>query len=305
MRVAPAEPDTPAPPAARLRDALEVLNTPFRFAQDAMRFPRSEGRMARRIEAQLARGTPIVVYSAPKTASTAVAAALDRTPGIETVKVHFLQPQHFWAGPLQPKVAPSGLLRHRAIEQRPSRRLLLESDRPLRIVSVVRDPIAFNLSNYTYFGRAYWMRTFWRSAPWLATQRLIAHFLATFPHASSSLWWTEEFARSTGIDPLREGFDAERGWQRYQRGRFDCLVLRADIADIDKHAALAAWTGTDIAKVERENLNDSQSAPGVYERMKAAIGGERDYIARMLDLPATRVFFTSAQREAIRGRWCD
>jgi hypothetical protein len=39
--------------------------------------------------------------------------------------------------------------------------------------------------------------------------------------------------------------------------------------------------------------------------MKAAIGGERDYIARMLDLPATRVFFTSAQREAIRGRWCD
>ena len=47
------------------------------------------------------------------------------------------------------------------------------------------------------------------------------------------------------MDPLREGFDAERGWQRYQRGRFDCLVLRADIADTDKHAALAAWTGTD------------------------------------------------------------
>ncbi len=45
-----AEPDTPAPFAARLRDALEVVNTPFRFVQDAMRFPRSEGRMARRIE---------------------------------------------------------------------------------------------------------------------------------------------------------------------------------------------------------------------------------------------------------------
>jgi len=38
--------------------------------------------------------------------------------------------------------------------------------------------------------------------------------------------------------------------------------------------------------------------------MKAAIGGERDYIARMLDLPATRVFFTAAQREALRIRWC-
>ena len=286
-----------------MRDALEVVNTPFRFAQDTLRFPRSERRMTRRIEAQLDRGTPIVVYSAPKTASTAVAAALDRTPGIETVKVHFLQPEHFWAGPLQPKVARDGLLRHRAIEQRPSRRLLLDGDRPLRIVSMVRDPIAFNLSNYTYFGRAYWMRTFWRSAPWVPTQRLIAHFLATFPHESASRWWTHEFARTTGIDPLAEGFDAARGWQRYRRGRFDCLVLRADIADAGKHAALAEWSGTDIAAIERENPNNAQSAPGVYARMKAAIGGQPDYIARMLDLPATRAFFTPAQREAIRARW--
>jgi hypothetical protein len=297
------EPTTPAPFAARLRDALEIANTPFRFAQDAIRFPRSEARMTRRIESQLARGAPILVYSAPKTASTAVAAALDRTAGIETVKVHLLQPEHFWAGPLQAKVAPDGLLRHRAIEQRPSRRLLLDGDRPLRVVSVIRDPIGFNLSNYTYFGRAYWMRTFWRSAPWIPTSRILAHFLATFPHASSSLWWTHEFARSTGIDPLREGFDAARGWQRYQRGRFDCLVLRADIADTEKHAALASWLGCAVAPVERENLNDTQAAPGVYERLKSAIRGEPAYVDRMLDLPAARAFYDDRQREALRSRW--
>ena len=299
----PAEPVSSPPFPARLRDTIEALNTPFRFIQDGMRFPASEARMRRRIETQLARGTPIVVYSAPKTASTAVAAALDRTPDIETVKVHFLQPTHFWAGPLQRKVAPNGLLRHRAIEQRASRQLLLESDRPLRIVSVVRDPIAFNLSNYTYFGRAYWMRTFWRSAPWLGTDRLIEHFLASFPHESPSLWWREEFARTTGIDPIAEGFDAERGWQRYRRGRFDCLVLRADISDEAKLAALREWTGLEVPAVERENLNDSQSAPGVYERMKSAIGAHAEYIERMLALPATTAFFTDAQRAMLRARW--
>ena len=33
----------------------------------------------------------------------------------------------------------------------------------IRVVSLVCDPIAFNVSNFTYFGRAYWLRTDWRS----------------------------------------------------------------------------------------------------------------------------------------------
>jgi hypothetical protein len=299
-----AEPTSPPPASARLRDALEVLNTPFRHAQDMLRFPRSEGRMRQRIEAMLASDiSPIVVYSAPKTASTSVAAALDRTPGVATVKVHFVEPAHFWPGPLAPKVAPSGLLRHRAIEQRASRELLFDAAMPLRIVSVVRDPVAFNLSNYTYFGRAYWMRSFWRSAPWLPTERIARHFLDTFPHESSSLWWTHEFARTTGCDPLAEGFDAARGWQCYRRGRFDCLVLRADLDDRAKTEALRAWTGVEVAEVARENANDTQSAPGVYPRLQRAMAQEAAYVDRMLALPAARVFFTDAQREALRSRW--
>lgn len=302
--VSPDEPRTAPPLRARLRDALEVANTPLRHAQDALRFPRSEGRMRARIQSILDAGaSPIVVYSAPKTASTSVAAALDRTEGVATVKVHFVQPPHFWPGPLAPKVAPSGLLRHRAIEQRSSRELLFDRDMPLRIVSVVRDPVAFNLSNYTYFGRAYWMRPFWRSAPWLPTARIARHFLATFPHESSSLWWTEEFARTTAIDPLAEGFDAERGWQRYRRGRFDCLVLRADIDDRAKTEALRAWTGLEVAEVARENANDTQSAPGVYPRLQRAMSGHAAYVERMLALPASQVFFTAGQREALCARW--
>jgi hypothetical protein len=289
---------------ARLRDLFEVVNTPFKFAQDQLRFPRSERRMRRHIAEMLARGVdPIVVYSAPKTASTSVASALDRTGGIETVKVHFVRGEHFWQGPMHAKIAPDGLLCHRAIEQRASCDMLFAGNRPLRIVSVVREPIGFNLSNYTYFGRAYWMRTFWRSAPWMGTDQLFAHFRSTFPHASPSVWWETEFAASTGIDPCTEGFDAERGWQRYRNARFDCLIVRADIPDAEKRAALREFTGLEVAEVVRENANDSQSAPGVYERLRGAVAGDPGYVREMLDLPASRLFFTDAQRERIAERW--
>jgi hypothetical protein len=295
---------TKPPLGVQLRDALETANTPFRHVQDLLRFPISEARMRRRIQEQLLRGTPILVYSATKTASTAVAAALDRTPKIETVKVHHLEPAHFWTGPLSSPVADDGMLRHRAIEQRAAREILLHgSDQPLKVVAVMRDPIAFNLSNYTYFGRAYWMRHFWRRAPWMSTASLFDHFRATFPHASSSLWWTHEFASTTGIDVFREGFDASRGWQRYQRGRFDCMVLRADLDDREKRSALAEWLDCDVAPVERENANDQQAAPGVYERLKEAMRAEPAYIDAMLALPSAQTFFNAAQRDALRAKW--
>ena len=294
-----------APWHRRLRDVLEIANTPLRHVQDALRFPNSQARMSRRIGEQLVQGNPIVVFSAPKTASTSIASALDRSVGLDTVKVHMVQPEHFWHGPLQRKTAPDGLLRHRAIEQVPSRELLFDTGRSLRVVSVVREPVAFNLSNYTYFGRAYWMRSIWRSAPWMDTARLMKHFLASFPHESSSLWWEHEFARIPGINLLREGFNCARGWQRYQRGRFDCLVIRADISDAAKREALCAWTGVDVSPIERENSNDTQSAPGVYERLKRAMRGQAAYVDAMLDLPSMQVFYSAEHRAALRARWMD
>ena len=304
----PSKPASQAAPrvpiAARVRDLLEVANTPFKFVQDQLRFRRSERRVRRRIAALLAGGVaPIVVYSAPKTASTSIASALDRTAGIDTVKVHFVRPEHFWQGPMHPKVAPDGLLRHRAIEQRPSREMLFAGDRPLRIVAVVREPIGFNLSNYTYFGRAYWMRTFWRSSPWIDAAALQANFRRTFPHESSSLWWTREFAASTGIDPIALGFDAARGWQRYRNARFDCLVIRADLDDSEKRAALREFTGLPVAEVVRENANDTQSAPGVYDRLRAETARDPGYVREMLALPSAQAFFTEGQRDAIARRW--
>lgn len=93
------------------------------------------------------------------------------------------------------------------------------------------------------------------------------------------------------------------GWQHYTNERFDCLVLRADVPDAVKGRVLNDWLGVSGITVERENANDTQSAPGVYERMKAAMTGQSDYVDRMLALPASGVFFTPEQQNAIRDRW--
>jgi hypothetical protein len=80
-------------------------------------------------------------------------------------------------------------------------------------------------------------------------------------------------------------------------------VLRADVPDAQKARVLSEWLGVSGITVERENANDTQSAPGVYERMKAAMPNQADYVSQMLDLTASRVFFTPEQRAEIRDRW--
>ena len=172
------------------------------------------------------------------------------------------------------------------------------------MLSLARDPVAFNISNFTYFGRAYWLRTAWRSAPWMGTQELGRRFLQGFPHASSSVWWQREFAPTVGYDPLALPFDAERGWERRTSGRFDALVMRSDIPDAAKDAALREWLpGIDVPAVRRVNENDVQAPPVLAERLKAFVRTQPEYVDRMLDLPAARHFWTPAQRAALRARW--
>jgi hypothetical protein len=294
-----------APILRRVRDSLERLNTPFRHAQDALRFPFSERRWARGVERSLEQRPELVlVYSAPKTASTSVADALERLDAFTVIKVHHLQPAFFWPGVASPLVNRHGGMRHKAIQQRPTRALLQRHPGPVRTVSLIREPIGFNVSNFTYFGRGYWLRTCWRSAPWMGSDELLRRFLSSFPHGASEAWWKHEFVPSTGIDPLSQPFDAERGWQVVRSGRFESLLIRADIPDDEKSRALRAFLGRDdVPTPERLNPNEEQSPPVLAARLRQAIRGCPEYVERLMEMPSVRHFWTDGQRRAIIDGW--
>jgi hypothetical protein len=289
------------PIAAKIRDVAEVINTPFRFVQDALRFPKSERRCERRLQESLERRPNVLmVYSAPKTASTSVAAAIEACDAFTVIKVHHVQPEFFWPGVGTRLSTVHGGMRHKAIEQRTTQRFLERHAGDIRVVSLVRDPIAFNISNFTYFGRAYWLRTHWRSARWMPEEELARRFFATFTHEASSVWWQREYAPTMGFNPLTEPFDTELGWKQRVSGRFNTLILRTDLTDQAKSAALRTWLpGIEIADVGRVNLNENQSPPELAQRLQSALTRNPEYVHRMLELPAARHFWSDAQRAAI------
>ena len=294
-----------APLRARVRDALEALNTPFRFVQDGLRFPRSEARHRRRMdESFLARPEPLVVYSAMKTASTAIARSLEESGAFTVLKVHNIRAEHGYRGAGSALSAPTGVILHRAIEQRHAREFLGRHRGRVRVVSLVRDPVAFAISNFTYFGRAYWLRTAWRSAPWMPADELGRRFVGLMPAHAANAWWEHEYAPTVGFSPLAEPFDAGRGWVVRSSGRFDALVLRADLPDDRKTEALRGWlAGTSVPAVGRTNENSTQAPPVLAERLREFLRRERSFVERAMDQPMVRRFWTPAEQDAMRARW--
>ncbi|MDA1008723.1 MAG: hypothetical protein O2800_06945 [Planctomycetota bacterium] len=291
-------------PLAHIRDILEVLNTPIRFTQDAIRFPFSENRYRKWLQAELLSGRPVcAVYSAPKTASSAVLKVLEATKRYVVPRVHIMGSEHLFPGVGHSMVGRDGLLKHKAAEQRACRSMLFETDLPIRVVSMVREPVGFNVSNFTYFGRAYWMRTCWRAAPYARPEELWSRFQRVFPHSSASVWWEKEHSAFTGI-VIRPGeFDADRGWGRFQSGRVDALVLRCDIPDDQKRTAIEEWLGHPVPPVERENQNDVYVPPIVLDRVRDQVRQHPEYVDRCLSLPYMNIFWTKAQQDAIALRW--
>jgi hypothetical protein len=294
------------PFTARLRDIVETVNTPIRFVHEGIKHRLDNHRILRQLEADVKRTPKVVlVLSAPKTASTSVLrAALEAKGDFTVTRTHHAQPEALWPGAGARLVTEHGGMRHRCFGDTIMLPFLRKFDGELRVISMVRDPIGFNVSNFTYFGRMYWLRHHWRTIRWMSPERLAELFFGTFPHSSSSVWWQREFAQTVGYDPLQQPFDTEAGWAMARSGRTRSLIMRTDVPDERKTALLREFLECpSVPDVRRENSNTGKVPSELGERLKAAIATRPDYVDRVLDLPAVRHFWSDAQRARMRATW--
>jgi hypothetical protein len=291
---------------ARLRDRFNLASAPAQFAFEWLHHRRGEMRFARRLRQRTTGGQVLViVLSAPKTASTSVLSALGATAGNYFVtRIHHAQPEHFWPGVGCTLSTPHGGMRHRGKGSIALRPFLRRFDGELRFVSLVRDPLGFNISNFTYFGQQSWLRRHWHAARWMPAEQLAEIFFRTFPHAASSVWWQREFAQTVGYDPLKQPFDTEAGWAMARSGRTRSLIMRTDVPDERKTTLLREFLECpSVPEVRRENSNTGKAPSELGDRLKLAIAARPDYVDRVLDLPAVRHFWSDAQRARMRATW--
>jgi len=235
-----------------------------------------------------------------KVGSSAVVEAIART-GRPVFHIHRMEAGHLqrmrderqalgWHNPPIPSHDRLGLM---------LREKVIARGRRAKIVTLVRDPIARNLSSYFEHLDAIWQTPDAHQA--IPLDRLITGFFERYPHHDPLTWFDEEMKPVLGIDLYDHPFSPD-GHLTVHTDRFDLLILKSEATSDIKQTALSHFLGSDIV-VSEANATRLTRKGGVYAEFLSAIRFSPVYIDKMLNARYARHFYGGEEREALRRKY--
>jgi hypothetical protein len=279
--------------------ALPRLPRPLRKALRTFHFKREIKRAVRR--------TPpvVLVYTAPKVASTAVTAALQTIKGQAVYQVHLISAESM-------RRLREGM-RRRGLSMRNHDRVGLEDlghaiaeeiikpRHRARIVSLVRDPVARNISYYFQNLDVFWKTE--RAHERIEVGRLLAEFQERISHEQGIDWFDKEFKPVLGIDVYEHPFPHDVGFQRIDSKPYEVLIMRHDLDDRVKEKCLADLVGVPAVSLAPRNVGAQKVYSDAYREFLSRIELPEDYVKRMLDSKYARHFFSPDELARLRAKW--
>ena len=244
---------------------------------------------------------PVIVYQMAKVGSSAIVDALERHR-LPVFHVHRMNPEHLlhlreerrrlgWEIRPVPPHDQLGTLLNRKVVRR---------GRRARVVTLVREPIARNLSSYFEHLDPIWhTKDAHQSIP---VEELCRGFVERFLHTEPLTWFEDEMLPVLGIDVYAHPFP-EEGHDVLRKERVDVLVLKCESSDEAKSAALSRFLGIDGIAVRRANETASKEKGAAFQRFRQTIRLSHSYIEDMLSSRYSRHFYSEAERRRLASHY--
>ncbi len=236
---------------------------------------------------------PIIVAQMGKVASTSVSRALEDL-GAPVFQVHHLD--RAFLDSVAQRLRADGQDQDHIRQSYRVLSEIVEPRKPARIVSLVRDPIARNIS------------AFFQNKDMLAAQvsgvdALIERFLETYSHDIPLQYFDLHIKPAFGVDVFETPFDHGSKRLIAANGGYSVLVLRAEDPDELKQSALRAFIGCDDIVLGRANVGAKKKYSGQYSEFLDRIRLPETYIDAMLNSKMARHFYTEAELDGFAKRW--
>lgn len=240
---------------------------------------------------------PILVYQMAKVGSSSIAEALEERK-LAVFHVHRMNREHLermlakraelgWEIPALPAHDILGpVLRER----------LVDRGRRVKVITLVRDPIARNFSSYFEHVDRVWHRDDAHTS--VPMEELHRGFVERFPHDEPLTWFDDELRPVFGIDVYEHPFPAS-GHLRIG----DVLVLKSELDDATKRAAVSEFLGLRDLEFRPANVTADKAKGEAYKRFVSTLRLDAAYVDRMLKSRYTRHFYTEAEREKMRRKY--
>jgi hypothetical protein len=195
------------------------------------------------------------------------------------------------------------LQKHRVVSEQLAHHYRL--GRRVKVISLVRDAVATNLSGYFYTNHCW--PPFLREAAQQRQPRVMPqlrrHFLAAYPHDLPAFWFDVEMRDVFGVDVYEEPFPQGQGWQIYRSARADLLLLKLDRLNEVADVAFSAFMDLPHFALVRVNEAEEQWYAPLYQEFTRWVSLPEAYLVRMYESRYTRHFYSPAEIDHFRQRW--
>ncbi len=228
--------------------------------------------------------TPVFIYQMAKVGSTSIYRSLsEQYPGAVLHAHMFSAVHHDW--------------RIRSLY-----RWVFLPNRPLNIISPIREPIGRNVSGFfedfeKYTGVPYEKSKF-------TIDELKNIFLANYKHNWPLEWFDTHILKDFGIDVYATPF-LECGFATYSQKNNRLLVMRSELADQDKARVIKQFLGMFSFQLFNSNVGENKEYAKMYREFRNKVKLPKDYLAKMCGSKYFNHFYSQETIDQARRKWAD
>lgn len=271
-----------------------------------VRYERAKALAHARLRRRLRGRQPVLVYQMGKVASQSISRSLT-DHGVLNYQVHYLTPQsmaaaeriyrrgwepgrrgaqHLWQSQIvRPRIRRPGYARW-------------------KVITIVRDPIARNVSSFFQTADLELGLTFSAMGVIPSRDELGRLFLERFSSHDGPLTWLDDELRAVfGVDVLDAPFPRERGYALWDGDFADVVVLRYDDLSRVFDKAMSELLGRPISLSAWRNSSEAKEYGPAYARLRSSLTLPTDYLDRMYGSPYATHFWSAEERAVMRSRW--
>lgn len=245
-------------------------------------------------------GKPIVIHTMGKVGSSSITKSLEAHGEFEPFQTHQLNPKTIGNFERFHKENDHKMPKHLATSRRVLDEIIPNSDR-VRIITLVREPVARNLSS---FFQTLYMHKMDNKANARDPQEFISKFFDDYDHDVPLRWFDRQVKEPLGINAYEHAFLFSYGYQTILHDKFEMLLLRCESSDERKLAIIQDFLGCENLSLVSENVSSKKKDYGkAYRETQKQIAFPESYLDRMYESDMARHFYTDLERKMFREKW--
>lgn len=244
--------------------------------------------------------SPVLVYQVGSVGSTSIYRSLQQAGLPDVFHLHRMNADTFNHPKRGPFAGPPAHPEH--ARNWAFHKFFVAGGRPARIITIVRDPVARNVS--CFFGQNFEYYYDPRVAQSdVSLKQLKEIYLREFPHQHTTQWFDIHLRGALGIDVYDVPFNPKEGFVQFAHLSHDFLLIRTETDDGTKAQAIKDFLGLTDLQIERANETECKRYGKVYNRFKKEVRLPTSYLDRMYGTRYARHFYSAEEIKRFRSKW--